>query len=170
MSLWEEFKNHTAIALLFLVTGFGAGLGAYKYLSGFFNADVVLHDSYVYKSDIEKTHVPNERYAYVAEELKSAKVEIELLKKQNTQLLASQSAMSVSVCQRYAAEANEIISQQQQVEKSIQSTLSPYTNFAAKDEQQLQADAKRVAEFRKYSEQLNQQLIQVRTEISKCAK
>lgn len=48
MQLLDDFKKHTALALLFLSTGFIAGLGAYKYVSGFFNADVVLHDSYIY--------------------------------------------------------------------------------------------------------------------------
>jgi hypothetical protein len=167
MSLLEEFKNHTSIALLFLVAGFGAGLGTYKYLSGFFNADVVLHDSYVYKSDIEKTHVPNERYSYVVEQLKNSKAEVETLKKQSDGLLASQSAMAVSVCQRYANEANAIIAEQRHVETSIQVTL---TSYGFRDEKLLQADAKRAEELRKYSELLNQQLIQIRGEISKCGK
>ena len=170
MQLWDDFKNHTALALLFLATGFGAGLATYKYLSGFFNADVVLHDSYIYKSEIEKTHVPIERFAYISEELKTTKSENENLKKQNTQLLASQNSMSVSVCQRYAAEANSIMAAQQDTESSIQSALSLYSSYSKKDEQQLQADARRAQELRKYSELLNQQIIQVRGEIAKCGK
>ena len=170
MQLWEDFKKHTALALLFLAIGFGAGLGTYKYMSGFFNADVVLHDSYIYKSEIEKTHVPIERFAYISEELKAAKSETESLKKQNAQLLASQNSMSVSVCQRYATEANSIMTEQQRTENSIQSALSLYTSYLKKDEPQLQADTRRAQELRKYSELLNQQLIQVRGEIAKCGK
>lgn len=170
MPFWEEFKAHTALALGFLAMGFIAGLGTFKYLSGFFNADVVLHGSYIYKSEIEKTHVPTERYVFVVEELKAAKSENESLRKQNSQLLASQSTMSVSVCQRYAHEANSIISEQRSTEAAIQSALSLYVSLTKKDEPQLQADARRAQELRKYSELLNQQLIQVRGEISKCGK
>lgn len=170
MQIWEDFKKNTALALLFLATGFGAGLGAYKYLSGFFNADVVLSNSYIYKTDIEKTHIPTERYMFITEELKAAKSEIESLKKQNVQLIAAQSSMSVSVCQRYAQEANAIISEQQRTERDIQSALSLYGFSSKKDEPQLQADTRRAQELRKYSEQLNQQLIQIRSEISKCGK
>lgn len=167
MQLWDEFKNHTAIAILFLATGFTAGIGSYKYLSGFFNADVVLHDSYVYKSDIEKTHVPVERFAYLTEELKAAKLEAETAKKQNTQLQAAQNAMSVSVCQRYAEEANAIIGVQQRTEASIQAELSP---LYGRNQEQTQLSTKRVEEARKYSELLNQQLLQIRGEIAKCGR
>lgn len=170
MGLWEDFKNHTGLALLFLAVGFGAGIGTYKYISGFFNADVVLHDSYIYKSEIEKTHVPVERFSYATEELKNAKSEIETLKKQSAQLMASQNSMSVSVCQRYASEANATVIEQQNVEDSIQSELSLYGPYSKKDDQQLQAGARRAQELRKYSELLNQQLMQVRGEIAKCGK
>lgn len=170
MDIWNDFKQHTGLALIFLAVGASAGLFAYKYVSDVFNADVVLHDSYIYKSEIEKTHVPIERYQALAEEMKSVKADSESLKKQVAQLQASQSAMSVSVCQRFASEANAIMVQQQQVEQSIQSALSPYSAYITQNEQQLQADSKRVQELRKYSEQLNQQLIQVRSEIAKCNK
>lgn len=170
MQILEDFKKHTALGLLFLAIGFVAGLSAYKYISGLFNADVVLRDSYVYKTDIEKTHVPTEKYMFIAEELKAAKSENESLKKHNSQLLVAQSSMSVSVCQRYAQEANQIISEQQRTERDIQSALSLYGFASKKDELQLQADTRRAQELRKYSEQLNQQLIQIRGEISKCGK
>ncbi|WP_421148520.1 hypothetical protein [Aeromonas dhakensis] len=170
MQLLDDFKKHTALALLFLSTGFIAGLGAYKYVSGFFNADVVLHDSYIYKSDIEKTHVPIERYTYVSEELDRTKLHNENLQKQQAQLLASQSSMSISICQRHASEANAIILKQQAAESSIQSALSLYSGIYKKDDDQLRADERLVEELRRYSELLNQQLIQVRGEISKCGK
>lgn len=170
MDIWDDFKKHPGLALIFLAAGFGAGLTAYKYVSSIFNADVVLHDSYIYKSEIEKTHVPIERHQAVAEEMKTAKADNESLKKQLAQLQASQAAMTQSVCQRFAQEANAIMVEQQQTEREIQSSLSPYVAYIPKNEQQLQADAKRVQESRKYSEQLNQQIIQVRTEIAKCAK
>jgi hypothetical protein len=170
MDILDDFKQHTGLALIFLGVGAGAGLFAYKHVSGIFNADVVLHGSYIYKSEIEKTHVPIERHQALADEMKSVKADNENLKKQVTQLQASQSAMSVSVCQRFGHEANAIMTEQQRVEQSIQSALSPYVAYSSKNEQQLQADAKRVQELRKYSEQLNQQIIQVRTEIAKCNK
>ena len=170
MDIWVDFKKHTGLALIFLAIGAGAGLCAYKYISGVFNADVVLHDSYIYKSEIEKTHVPIERYQALSEEMKSVKMNSENLKKQVIQLQASQSEMSVSVCQRFASEANRVMAQQEQVEQSIQSALSPYSAYITKNELQLQADSRRVQEQRKYSEQLNQQLIQIRSEIAKCNK
>jgi hypothetical protein len=170
MDILNDFKQHTGLALIFLSVGAGAGLFAYKHVSGIFNADVVLHGSYIYKSEIEKTHVPIERHQALADEMKSVKADNENLKKQVTQLQASQSAMSVSVCQRFGHEANAIMTEQQRVEQSIQSALSPYVAYSSKNEKQLQADAKRVQELRKYSEQLNQQIIQVRTEIAKCNK
>jgi hypothetical protein len=168
MDIWDDFTKHTGLALIFLGVGAGAGLFAYKYISGVFNADVVLHDSYIYKSEIEKTHVPIERHQALADEMKSVKADNESLKKQATQLQISQSTMTISVCQRFAHEANTIMAQQQQVEADIQFALSPYVVYSAKSEQQQLADTKRVQELRKYSEQLNQQIVQVRSEIAKC--
>lgn len=170
MRLLDDFKKHTALALLFLSTGFIAGLGVYKYISSLFNADVVLHDSYVYKSDIEKTHVPIERYTYLLGEFNRTKLQNESLQKQQAQLSASQSSMSISICQRLASEANAIILKQQAAESSIQSALSLYSGIYKKDDDQLQADERLVEELRRYSGLLNQQLIQVRGEISKCGK
>ncbi len=60
--------------------------------------------------------------------------------------------------------------EQQHTENSIQSALSLYIAYLKKDDQQLQADARRARELRKYSELLNQQLIQVRGELAKCGK
>ncbi len=97
MEIFGQFKKHTSLALVFLRTGFGAGAGIYKYLSGFFNVDVVLHNSYISRPAIERTYVPLERYSFVANDLKSTKTEIEKLKNQNTQLQATQSVMSNSV-------------------------------------------------------------------------
>lgn len=170
MEILDDLKKHPGIALIFFAIGLCAGLGAYKYISGLFNADVVLHDSYIFKSEIEKTHIPVERYQAIAEDMKSAKADNENLKKQIALLQASQSAASWSVCQRIAQDANVVMLEQQKTEREIQSALSPYAAYIPKNDQQLQADAKRVEELRKYSEQLNQQIIQVRTEITKCAK
>jgi hypothetical protein len=170
MDIWNDFKRHPGLGLIFLAVGFSAGLGAYRYVSGIFNADVVLHDSYIYKSEIEKSHVPIERYQAIADELNSTKSDNENLKKLISQLQASQSAISVSVCQRFVQEMDTIMFEQQQTEREIQSLLSPNILYIAKNEQQLQADSKRVQELRKHSELLNQQLIQVRSEIAKCAK
>ena len=79
----------------------------------------MLRDSYSYKSEIDKTHVPIERHQALADEMKSVKADNENMKKQVTQLQASQSAMSVSVCQLFGHEANALMTEQHRVEQSI---------------------------------------------------
>jgi hypothetical protein len=168
--LLEDFKNHTALALLFLFSGFITGLGTYKYVSSFFNADVVLRDSYIYKSDIEKTHVPIERFTYLSEEMKLIKLENSVLKNQNTQLQSLQSSVTVSICRRHANEINALVIEQRGIENSIQAVLSPYSKYSVKSDSLLQADSLRAKELRKHSEFLNQQLIHVRGELAKCGR
>jgi hypothetical protein len=166
--LLDDIKQHPAIAIIFLGAGFLIGLGAFRYGAGFFNAAVVLRDSYIYKSEVETTHVPIQRFAAVSDELKGLRSENESLRREVEQLRASQSAMSTSVCQRFAQEANTLASEQQRTESNVQYLLSPYAAYSKKTEDQLNADRMRVGELRKYSEQLNQQLIQVRAEVSRC--
>lgn len=170
MSLLQDFKDHSALAILFLGVGFTSGLGAYEYISGIFHTDVVLQNSYIFKTDIEKTHVPLERYNYISEELKLAKSENEKLKIYNAKLLESQSSMSSSVCQRYALEVNSISNEQKGVEKDIQNALSPYNAFNKKADYELIADSKKVEEMRKYSAQLNQQISLLREKMASCIK
>lgn len=164
----KEFKKNPWLAVAFFALGFIVGLGAFKYGSSFFNADVVLRGSYIYKSDIESTHIPLQRYSAVSEELRAYKSENESMRRDVEYLRAAQSAMSTSVCQRFAIEINNLTAEQQRTEILIQNMLSPFNSFSYKSEDQINADRIRVAESRKYSEQLNSQLIQVRNEISKC--
>lgn len=114
--------------------------------------------------------MPLERYNYIIDELKSEKSENERLKIDNAKLLASQSSMSISVCQRYASEVNAITSTQQEVEKDIQQALSPYVEFNKKADYEIIADDKRAEEMRKYSEQLNQQIALLREKMASCIK
>jgi hypothetical protein len=168
MWIVDEFRKSPVIAAMFFVIGFVIGLGAFKYGSGLFNADVVLRGSYIYKSDIESTFVPVQRFAALSEELKSVKLENESFRKEVEHLRAGQSAMSTSVCQRFAMDASSLTTDQHLTESEIQRLLSPYTAYAMKSEPQLGADRLRVQELRKYSQQINDQLLQLRNEISKC--
>lgn len=170
MEFWKEFKNNVAVALLFLLVGFIVGVGAYKYLSDFFNADVVLKGSYLYKTDIEKQYVNIDRYEKALKNIERLESENTNLKSQNANLKASVSEFSISVCQRYASEANSIIEVQRDVEDQIQKALSLYVSFNKKDNEQLLADKEKSIELRRYSELLNEQLIQVREKISNCVK
>jgi polyhydroxyalkanoate synthesis regulator phasin len=170
ISVFDDLKKNPAIAIIFFFIGSVAGLSAYKYVSGVVNADVVLSGSYIYKTDIDKDYVAKERYAAQADELKSAKSDVESLKKQLADLKAAQLTMSNSVCQRFALDENNVITEQSNVEREIQSALSPYISAMPKGDELMQADAHRVDELRKYSEQLNQQLIQLRTNLSSCGR
>ncbi|ABO23559.1 hypothetical protein SHLO109777_02980 [Shewanella loihica] len=170
MEFWNEFKNSVAVALLFLLLGFIGGVGAYKYLSDFFNADVVLKGSYVYKTDIEKQFISAELYEKALKRIEGLETKNADLKSNNDSLRASVSEFSRSICQRYASEANSIIDEQREVEDSIQNALSLFISYSKKDEERLAADKEKAIELRKYSAQLNEQLIQVREKISKCVK
>ena len=170
LKLWEIFKNNVAVAQLFLFLGFASGVIAFKYVSDIFNVDVVLKGSYVFKNEIEKEYVPLERYRDLVQKIDALEQKNTNLKKLNSSLQEQVSQVSVSVCQRYASEADSIIEEQRQVEKDIQKLLSLYYSYDKKDESQLAADREKVGELRKYSDSLNQQLIQVREKISKCVR
>src|SRR5690554_6825994 len=101
LEFWNVFKNNVAVALLFMLIGFLGGVGTYKYLSDFFNADVVLKNSYVYKTDLEKNYVIVDIYNKLAEKLSSLEKENVELRQQNSKLKDSMSEFSISVCQRY---------------------------------------------------------------------
>jgi hypothetical protein len=74
INIWGYFKKNTVIALLFLACGFYLAVLAYKNSK----LDLVPHDSYIYKSDIEKT----EPFKAMATELKLTKAQKESLEKQ----------------------------------------------------------------------------------------
>ncbi|WP_447042680.1 hypothetical protein [Vreelandella sp. H-I2] len=168
MFFLNDVKQHPGVAVVFFVVGFVVGLGVFKYGAGFFNADVVLKGAYVYKSELESSYVPLQRFSAATEEINSIKSENDSLRSEVERLRLSQSEMSTSVCQRFATEANNLIIEQQRVESDIQALLSPYMGYSKKSEDRLNADRARVQEFRAYSGNLNVQLAQVRGEISKC--
>ncbi|REG50461.1 hypothetical protein B0G80_6893 [Paraburkholderia sp. BL6669N2] len=170
ISVLEDLKKSPAIAIVFFLIGSIAGLGAYKYVSGVFNADVVLSGSYIYKTDIDKEYVTKDRYTAEADELKTAKSDLESIKKQLADVKAAQLTMSNSVCQRFALDEDNVITEQRNVEQNIQSALSPYISSIKKGDDLMQADMHRADELRKYSEQLNQQLVQLRTNLSNCGR
>lgn len=173
LDLWKDFKNKIPIPIIFLIVGYVAGIGTYKYLSHFLNADVVLKDSYVYKSEIYKQYVPIDDYKKLEAELKSLKDEKLLLEKQNTSIQETISDYSKSICEKFEIEAKSLIKEQQQIEKKIQETLSPYTGgigWNKKEESQLLSDKEKVKELRRHSELLNNQLMQIREKISKFIK
>lgn len=170
--IYDEFKEHTALALIFFGIGaIGVSFLYYVIYANLHLFDIVPHDSYIYRSVIEKTYVPIEQHEALKNEMKSLRINIENLIKQNTILQQSQSVMSTSVCQRFAYEADGIVNRQRKAEDDIQSLLSPTEwRGVAKSEIQMQADEKRAQELRQYSQQLDRQLFQVRSEIAKCNK
>ncbi|AKJ28598.1 hypothetical protein AAW51_1907 [Caldimonas brevitalea] len=169
MVLLEDFKRHTGLALIFLAAGFIGGLLTYRHVAGIFNADVVLKNSYIYKSEIERTHVPVERYKLLSEDLKDLRSESEKLKALLVQSQLAVSALSGSVCDRFTQEANSLMVEQQSVERQIQQALDTGSLLGGtKADSDMEADGRKAAELRRYSAQLQQQLMQVRGEIARC--
>lgn len=163
MEIWKEFKNNIAVALLFLTIGFAAGLGTYKYLSDFFNTEVVLKDSYIYKSDIEESYVHLNKYEALLNDFDSQIKEKAAIEARNKELQMSLSEISTAVCKTFELDVSNITKRQQKVEAEIKDK-SRYRGISSED----RSNQKIVIELRKYSEQLNQQLIQVREKLSKC--
>lgn len=170
MPIWDDVKAHPAMAGIFLLTGFVAGLSAYKYVPVLNDAETVIKGSYILKVDIDKTHVSQERYKTLETDLSSAKTEVEALTKRSQDLSKQVSEMSSSVCQRYALDVSSLTGEQQRAETTIQAVLSPYTFAGVKDQAQLLADDQRAKQLSRYSEQLNQQIIQIRGELAKCGR
>jgi hypothetical protein len=160
IDIWGNFKKYTGLALLFLCLGAGGMAVGGKSLLEVFQLDLVPRNFYIYKSDIDKTHVPIERFKEVAADLKLTKKQSESFKKQ---LLKS--SASTSRRQRLEQQEDAIIAEQQRTDESIDLALR-YQSLS--NEEPSIADTARVQELRRRSELWNQQLTQVRTELSKC--
>jgi hypothetical protein len=151
--------------------GLLAGFGAEKYQAEKLNSEMVAKGSYVLQSDIAKSYVPMERFMATSQELQATKAERDGFRQLYEGLKETQSAMTVSVCQRYAAETDSLAHTQEQTERSIQAIRTPTLHLFGKEtDEQVADDEKRVKELQRYSAELNQQLMQLRELSSKCAK
>ena len=194
MTIWNEFKQHTALGILFFILGFSAGLGAYKYLADFFNTEVVVKGSYLPRADIEKQFVSIEKYtiisneykdfreevakgyvsetvhSYVIENLEYYKLEFKRLRNKYDVLDNSQTKITLQICIQNSKNINSLVQLQQDVEGLIGSLVSKFNSSYEKSEYQIASDLLKSDQQRIYSQQLNLQLIKLYETRTKCIK
>ncbi|WP_199459790.1 hypothetical protein [Vibrio owensii] len=194
MDIWNIIKKHPAMAIFCVCVGYAGGIGTYKYLSVFLSTDVVLKNSYIYKSEIDKTHVPIEQYNLLRDEYRDIKLDIKnnyisldvhsyvlndlalvrdnlrKLREENITLIEYKSKSVAESCKQTASEIKSILNHQNKVEQNIAKLVSVYlpSGSQIKNDNRIKGDLLKAEEQRKYSEQLNLQLEELYKQRQRC--
>ncbi len=182
------------MAIFCVCVGYAGGIGTYKYLSVFLSTDVVLKNSYIYKSEIDKTHVPIEQYNLLRDEYRDIKLDIKnnyisldvhsyvlndlalvrdnlrKLREENITLIEYKSKSVAESCKQTASEIKSILNHQNKVEQNIAKLVSVYlpSGSQIKNDNRIKGDLLKAEEQRKYSEQLNLQLEELYKQRQRC--
>lgn len=167
--LVDQLKQHPHIAVLFLIVGVFIGVMATRYIPGLAGADTVLHDSYLYKTEVQSKYVPIEQFTAKEQALNNLKTQFDVLQAAFNKLQLAQGVIAKQACERFANEVTTLSNRQQTIDQNIQSTLSgPSIGMAVFGNRQAEIDDLYIQELRKSSEQLNQQILQIRSALIKC--
>jgi hypothetical protein len=195
LNIWNSIKTNPDIAILCLCIGYVGGIGTYKYLSDYLDTDVVLKNSYIFKSEIDKNYVSLAQYNILRDEYRDIKSEIKnsfvsldvhnyllkdlkemshgvsKLRNDNISLTEYKSNSVATFCKQTTDEIRTMVRLQNKVETQIEQlvdTFSPLSSSPKRDTR-IKSDRLKAEEKRKHSEQLNLQLTELYKLRQKCS-
>jgi hypothetical protein len=130
-SILDDIKKHPVVAIIFWFVG----IATFFVLFYFFG-----HDFYILKTDVEKTHVTNEKFNLIKQEVETLKADNLSLRKYSAEVDSYKLSMSNSVCQQFNADIKTLSDRQYVSHDDIERQL------------------------------LNQQIIQLREKLAQCGK